>query len=85
MIRGDTGATVQGASRTSVADGPEPGHLKGGALGGDGRPSERSEGERTGPEHQVSIVDDRQGMPAQDAGGDLGQSTRTRARGDEGR
>jgi hypothetical protein len=33
---------------------PNPGTSWRGALGGDGRPEERSEGERTGPEHPVN-------------------------------
>jgi hypothetical protein len=67
VVRGDTGATVHGASRTSEADGPDLGHLRGGELGGDGRPNERSDGRANGSELQVSPVDDRQATPAPDA------------------
>ncbi|SRR6266508_2097778 len=58
-IRGNTGATVQDASRTSEQTGPNPGTSWRGPLGGDRRPDERSKGERTGPEHASTPVDHR--------------------------
>src|SRR4029450_4217207 len=59
-IRGRAGATVTDPSRTSDRDGPEPGHLtlrraqraRGGALGANGRPEERSNDERTRPKRR---------------------------------
>src|SRR5215211_184785 len=56
--RGSTGGTVQDASRTGEQTAPNPGTSWRGALGEDGRPGERSDNERSGPEHQVSAVDD---------------------------
>jgi hypothetical protein len=79
-VHGDAGATIQDASRMSEADGPELGHLRGGELEGDGRPSERSDGERKGPEHQVSPGDNRQGMPAPEAEGEVGWRLKEHAR-----
>jgi hypothetical protein len=58
--RGSTGGTVQDASRTGEQTAPNPGTSWRGALGEDGRPDERSDGERSGPEHPVSAVDDRE-------------------------
>lgn len=66
-IRDSTGATVQDASRTSEQTAPNSGTSWRGAPGGDGRPGERSDGERTGPEHPVSAVVAREGLPAPDA------------------
>jgi hypothetical protein len=53
-------ATVPGASRTGEQTAPNPGTSWRGALGEDWRPGERSDGERSGPEHPVGAVDDRE-------------------------
>jgi len=84
-VRGEPGATVKDASRTSEADGPDPGHLRGGELGGDGRPHERSDGERTGPDRSVTSADDREGIPAPDAGGRSQSADKDAVRGGERR
>ncbi len=73
------------ASRMSEQAAPNPGTSCGGALGEDGRPGERSDGERTGPEHPANPVEVREGKPAPDAEGELGRRLRTRAWRREGR
>jgi hypothetical protein len=45
----------------------------GGALGVNGRPEERSGGERTGPKRWVRTADHREGSPAPDCRGELGR------------
>jgi hypothetical protein len=57
---GSTCRTVQDASRTGEQTAPNPGTSWRGALGEDGRPDERSDSERSEPEHLVSAVDDRE-------------------------
>jgi hypothetical protein len=58
--RGSTGGTVQDTSRTNEKTAPNPGTSRRGALGEDGRPDERSDGERSEPEHPVSAVGNRE-------------------------
>jgi hypothetical protein len=63
LTSGDFGSicrTVQDASRTGEQTAPNPGTSWRGALGEDGRPDERSDSERSEPEHLVSAVDDRE-------------------------
>jgi len=50
----------QARNRTGEPTAPNPGTSWRGALGEDGRPGERSDGERSGPEHPVIAVDDRE-------------------------
>jgi hypothetical protein len=67
VVRGDTGATVHGASRTSEADGPEP-RAPQRRRARKRRKAERALRRRAnGSELQVSPMDDRQGTPAPDA------------------
>ena len=79
-IRGDTGATVQDASRTSEQTAPNPGTSWRGPLGGGGRPDERSDSERTVTGALVTPWITARECPRRVPNGKLGRRPRTRAR-----